>query len=439
MAVKSHKLKYIDLFAGAGGLSEGFTRMGFEALAHIEMDAYACDTLRTRAAYHYLRENGQLDIYKDYLKNKDKYKCEDLWNQVPKSVIDSVIQATIGPDTMDEIFNRLDVLIGDNSVDLVIGGPPCQAYSVAGYARIGKERMEKDPRTQLYKFYVKFLAKYHPKMFVFENVPNIKKANDGKPYEDLQRLVRDLDYNIKGEIQLASDYGVLQTRKRMIIVGWKNDTECHYPDLKVQEKSFQVLRDLFCDLPKRVNNQGRLTECVPYTKELTKHDYLIMKGIRNPEFNFTTQHLARPTNENDREIYMMAVKKWRSEHKQLDYSKLPPRLQKHKTKDKFTNRFTVVNHDGYAHTVVAHISIDGHYYIYPVENPTIENCRSITVREAARLQSFPDDFYFEGSRSAAFKQIGNAVPVLLAEEIAKDIKLQLENELRKSKETRSIA
>ena len=92
------------------------------------------------------------------------------------------------------------------------------------------------------------------------------------------------------------------------------------------------------------------------------------------------------------------------------------------------NRFTVVNPDGVSHTVVAHIAIDGHYYIYPVPNPTTDNVRSITVREAARLQSFPDDYYFEGSRSAAFKQIGNAVPVLLAFKIATEIKKMLNDE-----------
>jgi len=93
---------------------------------------------------------------------------------------------------------------------------------------------------------------------------------------------------------------------------------------------------------------------------------------------------------------------------------LPDNLQKHKNKVSFLNRFQVVNPTGHCHTVVAHIAMDGHYYIYPNPNPTIENSRSITIREAARIQSFPDDYYFEGSRSAAFRQIGNAVPVVLA-------------------------
>ena len=98
----------------------------------------------------------------------------------------------------------------------------------------------------------------------------------------------------------------------------------------------------------------------------------------------------------------------------------------------FLNRFQVVDHLTCCHTVVAHIAMDGHYYIYPNPNPTVENSRSITIREAARIQSFPDDYYFEGSRTAAFKQIGNAVPVVLAEKIALKIKEQLEDKTQES-------
>jgi DNA (cytosine-5)-methyltransferase 1 len=110
----------------------------------------------------------------------------------------------------------------------------------------------------------------------------------------------------------------------------------------------------------------------------------------------------------------------------INYAKLEPRLQKHKIKDKFLNRFNVVDPDGCCHTIVAHIAMDGHYYIYPTPNPTIENARSITVREAARIQSFPDDYFFEGSRTAAFRQIGNAVPVMMSYNIALSLLNQLE-------------
>ena len=120
----------------------------------------------------------------------------------------------------------------------------------------------------------------------------------------------------------------------------------------------------------------------------------------------------------------MAVEWWKR-GKRLKYTDIPADHQKHKNKQTFLNRFQVVDPNGCCHTLVAHIAMDGHYYIYPTENPTVDNVRSITIREAARIQSFPDDYFFEGSRSAAFKQIGNAVPVLLAEKIANEVNILL--------------
>lgn len=420
-------LKFIDLFAGAGGLSEGFIRAGFDALAHIEMDKYACDTLRTRAAFHYLKKENKLNIYEKYLhEKKEKEDGSKLWNQVPKEIIDSVIQATIGEETINGIFEQLDGIIQDKKVDVIIGGPPCQAYSVAGRARMGK-KVEEDPRNELYKFYVRFLDRYKPNMFVFENVLGIRTAKGGEPYRDLQRLVRELGYEIEGREQIASDYGVLQKRHRMIIVGWKKESSFHYPNLPKQECKYMVLKDLFSDLPIRKAGEGELCKPISYTKPLSQMPYLKESGIRGI-LDFTTQHIARPNNLNDREIYVWAIKKWYKEQKQLSYKDIPADHQKHKNKETFLNRFSVVNPDGVSHTVVAHIAMDGHYYIYPVPNPTTDNVRSITIREAARLQSFPDDYYFEGSRSAAFKQIGNAVPVVLAYKIAAEIKKMLDNE-----------
>ena len=130
------KYRFIDLFAGAGGLSEGFIRAGYEPIAHIEMDHYACDSLKTRAAFHYLKENGKLEIYEEYLKNKkEKTDGSWLWNQVPKSVIDSVIQEAIGKETLPSLFERVDKLCNGKPVDMIIGGPPCQGFSTAGNRR----------------------------------------------------------------------------------------------------------------------------------------------------------------------------------------------------------------------------------------------------------------------------------------------------------------
>ncbi len=425
-------LNFIDLFAGAGGLSEGFIQSGYTPLAHIEMDKYACDSLRTRAAYHWLKSNNQLHKYKRYLfEKKPKEDGKKLWKQVPQEVIDTVIHSEIGVKTIENIFERVHNLIGEKPIDIIVGGPPCQAYSVAGRARMGKE-VETDPRNELYKYYVKFLVEFEPKMFVFENVLGIRTAKNGEPLRDLRQLVSDAGYEMELRVQVASDHGVLQKRQRVIIIGWKrednnqNPTNYHYPELFKQENNYQVLKDLFIDLPERKHGEGELCAPVSYTKPLSEMQYLENHNIRNSDFDFTTQHIARPHNPNDREIYKTAVEMWLNDKKRLDYSKLDERLQKHKNTKTFLNRFQVVDPYGCCHTVVAHIAMDGHYYIYPTKNPTLENVRSITIREAARLQSFPDDFYFEGSRSAAFKQIGNAVPVVLAHKIAEELKIQLD-------------
>lgn len=418
---------FIDLFAGAGGLSEGFIRAGFTPIAHIEMNKEACNTLKTRSAYHYLKNSEKLSVYENYLKHKQEGTDGTLlWKQVPKSVTDKVICAAIGEQTINNLFSIIDNLKGGKKVDIIIGGPPCQAYSVAGRARMGKD-VENDPRNELYKYYVQFLARYNPRMFVFENVLGILTAKRGEPFADLKRLVEELGYKMDCKVQTASEHGVLQNRHRVIIVGWRNDEfkNYSYPTLEKENMPYTVMKDLFADLPLRKAGEGKLCEIVSYTKPLSEMQYLKDSGIRGI-LNFTTQHITRPTNANDRQIYKIAVDLWLKEKQRLNYAKLPIQLQTHKNKKSFLNRFNVVNPFGYCHTVVAHIAMDGHYYIYPTPNPTIDTVRSITVREAARLQSFPDDYFFEGSRTAVFRQIGNAVPVVLAYKIAEKIKEKLE-------------
>lgn len=428
-------IRFIDFFAGAGGLSEGFIKAGYMPVAHVEMKKDACDTLRTRAAYHYLRENNQLEIYENYLCNKrEGTDGSALWNQVPAEVTNRVIQATIGEETMADITARLDALAGDEPVDIVIGGPPCQAYSIAGRAKMGED-VKKDPRNYLYRFYLRFIDHFRPKMFVFENVMGITTAQTAdmvRPFDDLRRIADGMGYEVEAHEQIASDYEVLQHRHRMIIVGWRREddnhipTGYHYPELTKIPNKYKTRRDIFADLPERRNGDGKLCELVQYTRPLEEIEYLNKTGIRGT-FDFTTQHVTRNNNERDREIYCIAIKEW--EHKRrLNYAKLPPRLQTHKNTSSFLNRFSVVDPHGCCHTVVAHIAMDGHYYIFPSKKPTIENARSISVREAARLQSFPDDYFFEGSRTSTFMQIGNAVPVMMSYHIAIALKPQLEHE-----------
>lgn len=401
-------IKYIDLFAGAGGLSEGFIRAGFVPIAHVEMNSDACNTIKTRTAYHWLKQNGKIRIYNDYLKSETKDKRE-LWKYVPEHLINAVINAEISDRTIPDIFKKIDSELNGEGVDLIIGGPPCQAYSVAGRAR---KDMGSDPRNHLYKHYVKFLEKYQPKMFVFENVPGILSAKNGEYLSKIFKAVENVGYEVaippKNYLN-AKDFGVLQDRKRVIIIGWKKELDIKYPEFETTENNFQILKDLFSDLMPLKNGQGTLN-AVEYARPAT--EYLKQTKIRNG-LDFVTQHVARPNNDNDLEIYQIAIDKWNN-GKRLNYAELPKRLIKHSNTESFVNRFQVVNGKGISHTVVAHIAMDGHYYIHPDKRQN----RSISVREAARIQSFPDDYFFEGSRTAAFKQIGNAVPPLMAHKIA---------------------
>lgn len=417
MSVK--KLTYIDLFAGAGGLSEGFIRTGFTPIAHVEMNKDACDTLKTRTAYHWLCNNNQEEIYYDYLKSEEKNK-EDLWSKVPENLIKSVINKEISEKTLPDIFEIIDKELKGEKIDVIIGGPPCQAYSIAGRAR-DPNGMKRDQRNFLYKYYVEFLKRYQPDMFVFENVPGILSAKNGVHLENIFKAIQKAGYELslppnKYNILNAKNFNVLQDRKRVIIIGWKKELNLSYPIFEEINPEYEVLKDLLSDLKSLQNGEGTLN-AVEYTKSAT--DYLKLAKIRN-EFDYVTQHIARPNNDNDLEIYRIAVDEW-DNGKRLNYAELPSRLIKHSNTKSFTNRFQVVNGKGITHTVVAHIAMDGHYYIHPDKKQN----RSITVREAARVQSFPDDYFFEGSRTAAFKQIGNAVPVLMAEKIAEKIKSML--------------
>jgi DNA (cytosine-5)-methyltransferase 1 len=252
-------------------------------------------------------------------------------------------------------------------------------------------------------------------MFVFENVPGILSANNGEYLDLIFKAVKEAGYELEKKVLNAKNFDVLQDRKRVIIIGWEKNSNLKYPEFedKVKQSQYEVLKDLFSDLPKIKNGEGEW-KSIKYSKQT--NEYLESTGIRNG-IDFTTQHIARKNKDNDLEIYRLAVNKWVNEGKRLNYSELPDRLIKHNNVKSFTNRFQVVNHKEHSHTVVAHICADGHYYIHP----DINQNRSITVREAARIQSFPDDYFFESSRTAAFKQIGNAVPVLMAKGIAEKI------------------
>lgn len=404
---------FIDLFAGCGGLSEGFVRAGFVPLAHVEMDKDACNTLRTRSCYHYLKKVGQLDTYKAYLKGD--LSRDALYASCPSEVTSTVINAEISDNTIGELFSRIELLKKGRSIDLIIGGPPCQAYSLIGRHR---KEMEDDPRTKLYLLYGRFLREYKPRGFVFENVPGLLSAKKGLHFQNLKDYFDELGYNVHYKMLDSSDFGVLQIRHRIILVGWKRDCDFGYPNMKPIRPNATV-NDILIDLPQL--KAGDVMNAAPYCGP--NNTYLKESEIRSDDDSVVCQNITRKVNANDAKIYAFAIKRWNEKRIRVKYTDLPAEYRTQKNESSFLDRFKVVDGNGFSHTVVAHLAKDGHYYIHP----SFDSCRSISVREAARLQSFPDNFYFEGGRSAMFKQIGNAVPVLMAKSIALEIIKMLSN------------
>jgi DNA (cytosine-5)-methyltransferase 1 len=272
--------------------------------------------------------------------------------------------------------------------------------------------MRRDGRNFLYRYYVEFLKSLKPKLFVFENVPGLETAGGGKYLRDMRRLMKRAGYSTDYKILNAADFGVPQNRKRIILVGWNKASRINgYPNFPISERKYAV-KDFLADLPKIKAGTGKKI------RKFTKRNMLLEKlGIFSPKFGILLDQVARPNTKQDLEIYRRAVLVKR-QGENIKYNHLPERLKTHNNEDGFLDRFKVVdaNIRG-SHTIVAHIAKDGHFYIHP----DIKQNRSLTVREAARLQTFPDDYKFEGERGPQFRQIGNAVPPFFAKIIASTI------------------
>jgi DNA (cytosine-5)-methyltransferase 1 len=405
-------VNFIDLFAGAGGLSEGFINAGFKPVAHVEMDTAACFTLKTRAVYHELKGTPGAYIYESYLKGE--ITRSELYSSVEPNILRSVINSKIGGTNNKKIFEVIDDLRKGEDIDLIVGGPPCQAYSLMGRAALG-ERAESDKRNFLYREYAKFLRKYKPKLFVFENVPGLKTALNGRAYKNIKTLYKKIGYTLDDRKLNAWDFGVVQERERLIIIGWRDDIEFAYPEFEKVVNNYTA-KDIFCDLPPL--NHGEGSRVVKYGAA-NPSACVTQTGIRNG-VDYVTQHVTRKHNERDRKIYRMAIE-MATKGVRIKNNMIPVADRTQKNVTDFLDRFKVVY--GKPHTMIAHIAKDGHHFIYP----DIKKARSISVREAARIQSFPDNYYFEGvkenqNRTAAFKQIGNAVPPLMAYRIAERIR-----------------
>ena len=395
------KYTFIDLFAGCGGLSEGFYRQGFKALAHVEIDHWACETLRTRMKYY---------GYKDY----------------EQEVIEHDI-------TSDDILERIDNAVKGRNVDIIIGGPPCQAYSTAGRVRDGK-KMASDPRNYLFESYVKILEYYSPTFFVFENVTGLLSAQV-KNAPIFPKVLKALGnkYKVIGAPEMlvhnTADYGVPQLRKRVIIIGVRKDIDKTVEELyesiikthwnpetpsneKKGKKRFVDVRQAIGDLPYVEPGHDASSEIFNYP---CNNEFL--KRIGKPGIHPLMDHIARNHNDLDRERFQVMI------HNHWSFGKLRREMPQyeHEHARVFDNSYVVQWWNLPSKTILAHIHKDGFQFIHPDE----EQRRTFTVREAARIQSFPDDFEFKGSRSERYKQIGNAVPPLFAEALAKSIKKNL--------------
>ena len=395
----SKEFTVVDLFAGCGGLSEGFYKEGFKALLHLEINPTACETLKTRMR-HYGYSNE--DIERSVM-------CDDITR-------DGVI---------DDIEKRLS-----EHVDIIIGGPPCQAFSTVGRAQ-SPDSMNSDPRNYLFENYLEILNKLKPELFIFENVKGILTARPqgvkifGKIILEMRKT-----YDVVDDPNIlllnAADYGVPQVRERVIIIGVKKGgkikstpeeiyrtiTKTHSPSGENGTDKYVTVKDAISDLPKLKAGEGSE---IAHRDETIKNDYL--ETIVSSD-GIIRNHIARNHNEKDQERYrILSENKWQLK----DLQEVRPDLIHHDPKH-FGNRYTVQEFDKPGKTVVAHLYKDGNLFIHPDPN----QARTFTVREAARIQSFPDDFVFEGSRTEQYKQVGNAVPPLMAQAFAKVIKKTLE-------------
>jgi DNA (cytosine-5)-methyltransferase 1 len=417
MAIKkASKLTFIDLFAGCGGLSEGFLQSGkYEALAHVEWEMPMITTLRKRLVEKW--DHSEEDVLKRVI-HFDIQKTDELikgkWENETLNSYSS---------TNHEVIKQkgLRGLIGKQKVNLIIGGPPCQAYSIAGRAQ-DKNSMKDDYRNYLFESFVKVVDEFKPEVFVFENVPGLLSAMPGgKPVaERIYEAFNEVGYEIRKpellnkSVYTASELGVPQKRNRVIIIGVKKSTKI----------SLEELYNELDSLKKKIktkNVQDAIGH-LPKFKPLKKQKKVNGKNISHElvkEGNVKF-HDARFHNERDVEIFRNWLKnemnKSSSQNKISFYNDLMGKKSNHA---KYRN----LEWDKPSPTVVAHLYKDGLMFIHP----DVNQARSITVKEAALLQSFPDDFEFIGSQGFAFKMIGNAVPPEMAKNIAIAISQKLKS------------
>lgn len=498
----------IDLFAGPGGLGEGFSSLlnrerkrSFKIKLSIEMDEHAHRTLELRAFFREFPPGKAPPDYYDYLTGK--LERDDLFARYPEQAANAAKEAwcvELGGETApeDDLDRRTREGLEGASNWVLIGGPPCQAYSLVGRSRViggeGRAAYDADPRHHLYKHYLRIIAEHRPPVFVMENVKGLLSAKV-KQERIFDRILQDLrnpraaisssrignsdEYRLlplvptenellggfyapEDFIIRSEQFGIPQARHRLIILGIRSDIKAQ-PDLLAQQPRTTV-EDAISDLPrlrsglsKEVDSgdawlrsieqiaeatwfrNGTLSDNIrseiraavgKLSSKLKRGDAFLAGATKpkchaswyfDPKLKGVCNHETRGHIKGDLHRYLFAsvFAKVNGRSPQLeDFPKqlLPDHrnVQDALKETKFNDRFRVQLRDRPSTTVVSHISKDGHYYIH--YDPT--QCRSLTVREAARLQTFPDNYFFEGNRTEQYKQVGNAVPPLLARQIA---------------------
>ncbi len=397
-----NKIHTLELFAGCGGLMDGFQQEGhFDTLACVEWEKYPAQTLAER------------------LKKKWKHKKAD--SEVVRFDIQRTQELLDGFDDPEYgVSLGLKKIVGDKSVDVIIGGPPCQAYSLAGRIRDAKG-MKDDYRNYLFESYIRIVNYFKPKFFVFENVVGmLSAAPDGTLIVDkIRTAFKDAGYRVVEDFKNAlfdvADFGIPQHRKRVIILGvredcFAKDDECakildefyklEMPSLKTKIKTVQ---DAIGDLPKIypseeiVYLEGKKYSHTPITSSVLNHEPRFHSNRDIGIFNLLADD----------------IKSGRNEYVSIDA--LKALYTKMTGKKSNIHKYYVLRNNEPSNTIPAHLYKDGMRHIHP--DP--EQARTITVREAARLQTFADDFEFLGPSMAQYKMIGNAVPSEFARLVAK--------------------
>lgn len=385
------KIKFIDLFAGCGGLFDGFMQSGmYEPVASVEWEKAPVEVLKNRL--------------------KTKWNVEDPDKEVIRFDIQREEELFNGFD--DPEYGKhigLDSLVDEKKgIDIVIGGPPCQAYSVAGR---NAGRMKGDYRNYLFEHYISVINRYQPKLFVFENVPGMLSAMpDGTPITDLiRRDLSETGYEIINNIKDfalidMSQYGIPQTRKRVILIGVRKDAF---------ENPQEVLRDFYenylypfkTDKVKTVKDAiGDLQSWHPVKPYKENGKNIAYESEGDSDLSW---QIPRYQNERDINVFKTLAEDIESgENKYQSTDNLIKLYEQTTGKKTSVHKYHVLRKDEPSTTILAHLHKDGFRFIHYDS----KQARTITVREAARIQTFADDFEFPCSMGAAYKMIGNAVP-----------------------------